>query len=144
MRKKLQDSIPNLQTVAGLFKSLAGNFPVFERETEFIGLSDPSEYALYDGQLASTDTGIAPLNEYLTYTNEYIVPQSTAKWAKHNRESYMVGALARLNLNYKTAVAAASAVLLVIVLSRIVVVPRLVPIAPAPPPPVAVPAAAVL
>src|SRR3990172_9576335 len=101
MRKKLQESIPNLQTVAGLFKSLAGNFPAFERETEFIALSDPNEYALYDGQLASTDTGTAPVNEYLTYTNEYVVPQSTAKWAKHNRESYMVGALARLNLNYR-------------------------------------------
>jgi sulfhydrogenase subunit alpha len=101
MRKKLQDSIPNLIVVAELFKSLAGNFPIFERETEFIGLSDPNEYALYDGQLASTDTGITPVNEYLTLTNEYIVPQSTAKWAKHARESYMVGALARLNLNYK-------------------------------------------
>ena len=99
MRKKLQDSIPNLQAVAGLFKSIVGNFPDFERETEFIALSDPNEYALYDGQLASTDTGTAPVNEYLTYTNEYVVPQSTAKWAKHNRESYMVGALARLNLN---------------------------------------------
>jgi sulfhydrogenase subunit alpha len=101
LRTKLQDSIPNLQAVAGLFKSLAGNFPAFERETEFIALSDQSEYALYDGQLASTDTGTAPVNEYLTYTNEYVVPQSTAKWAKHNRESYMVGALARLNLNYR-------------------------------------------
>ena len=101
LRTKLQESIPNLQAVAGLFKSLAGNFPVFERETEFIALSDKSEYALYDGQLASTDTGTAPINEYLTYTNEYVVPQSTAKWAKHNRESYMVGALARLNLNYR-------------------------------------------
>jgi sulfhydrogenase subunit alpha len=101
LRTKLQDSIPNFKAVAGLFKSLAGNFPAFERETEFIALSDESEYALYDGQLASTDTGTAPVNEYLTYTNEYVIPQSTAKWAKHNRESYMVGALARLNLNYK-------------------------------------------
>jgi sulfhydrogenase subunit alpha len=101
LRKKLKNSIPNLQAVAELFKSLASNFPVFERETEFIALSDPNEYALYDGQLASTDTGIAPVNEYLTYTNEYVVPQSTAKWAKHNRDSYMVGALARLNLNYR-------------------------------------------
>ena len=100
MRKKLQDSIPNLQAVAGLFKSLAGNFPAFERETEFIALSDPNGYALYDGQLASTDTGTAPVNEYLAYTNEYVIPQSTAKWAKHNRAAYMVGALARLNLNY--------------------------------------------
>jgi sulfhydrogenase subunit alpha len=100
MRRKLQDSVPNLHAVAGLFKSLAGNFPNFKRETEFIALTNPNEYALYDGEMASTDTGTAPVKEYLTYTNEYIVPQSTAKWAKHNRDAYMVGALARLNLNY--------------------------------------------
>ncbi len=100
MRKKLQDSVPNLQAVAGLFKSLAGNFPNFERETEYIALTNPNEYALYDGEIASTDTGVAPAKEYLTYTNEYVVPQSTAKWAKNTRDSYMVGALARLNLNY--------------------------------------------
>ncbi len=100
MRKKLQDSVPNLQAVAGLFKSLEGNFPSFTRETEYIALTNPNEYALYDGEIASTDTGAAPAKEYLTYTNEYIVPQSTAKWAKHTRDSYMVGALARLNLNY--------------------------------------------
>jgi sulfhydrogenase subunit alpha len=101
LRQKLQDSIPNLQAAAGLFKSLAGNFPSFERETEFIALTDPNEYALYDGQIASSDTGTAPANEYLAFANEYVVPQSTAKWAKHNRDSYMVGALARLNINYK-------------------------------------------
>ena len=101
LRKKLQDSIPNLQAVAGLFKSLAGRFPNFRRETEFIALTDPNEYALYDGNIASSDTGTAPAKEYLAYTNEYVVPRSTAKWAKHVRESYMVGALARLNINYK-------------------------------------------
>ena len=101
LRKKLQDSIPNLQAVAGLFKSVAGKLPTFKRETEFVALTDPSEYALYDGNIASSDTGTAPVNEYLAITNEYIIPRSTAKWAKHVRESYMVGALARLNLNYK-------------------------------------------
>ena len=30
---------------------------------------------------------------------EYVVPFSTAKHAKHKRDSYMVGALARFNLN---------------------------------------------
>ena len=34
-------------------------------------------------------------------TNEYIVPHSTAKHAKHNRDSFMVGALARVNNNYE-------------------------------------------
>jgi coenzyme F420-reducing hydrogenase alpha subunit len=100
LRKELSDSIPSLQAVAGLFKSLAPKLPDFTRETEFIGLTSPNEYALYDGDLASTDTGKAPVSEYLSFTNEYIVPHSTAKRAKHNRESYMVGALARFNLNY--------------------------------------------
>jgi coenzyme F420-reducing hydrogenase alpha subunit len=101
LEEKLQNSIPDLQAVAKLFKSLADKLPDFARETEFIALNSPDEYALYDGQLASTDTGMAPVNEYLVFTNEYIVPTSTAKRAKHARGSYMVGALARLNLNYE-------------------------------------------
>lgn len=100
LRKKLKDSIPDLQTVANLFKMLAPKFPAFERETEFIALTTPNEYALYDGELGSTDTKNAPVSEYLSFTNEYIVPISTAKRAKHVRDSYMVGALARFNINY--------------------------------------------
>jgi sulfhydrogenase subunit alpha len=100
LRKKLKDSIPDLQAVAELFKSVAHKFPNFTRETEFIALTKPDEYALYDGDIASTDTGTAPVTEYLSFTNEYIVPISTAKRAKHARESYMVGALARLNINF--------------------------------------------
>jgi coenzyme F420-reducing hydrogenase alpha subunit len=101
LRKELAGSIPSIQAVAGLFKSLAPKLPDFTRETEFIALTKPDEYALYDGDLASTDTGKAPVAEYLSFTNEYIVPTSTAKRAKHTRESYMVGALARFNLNYE-------------------------------------------
>jgi len=100
LRKKLQDAVPAVLATADLFKALSGKLPDFNRETEFIALSDPSEYALYDGKIASSDTGSAPVKEYLSYTNEYVVPHSTAKWAKHNRVSYMVGALARFNINY--------------------------------------------
>lgn len=100
LKKKLQDSVPKLQAVAELFKSVAPKLPDFNRETEFIALTKPDEYALYDGDIASSDTGKAPASEYLAFTNEYIVPISTAKRAKHARESYMVGALARLNINF--------------------------------------------
>jgi coenzyme F420-reducing hydrogenase alpha subunit len=100
MRQRLLDSVPKLQAVAGLLKTLAPKLPDFSRETEFIALTKPDEYALYDGDLASTDTGKAPVAEYLSFANEYIVPTSTAKRAKHARESYMVGALARFNINY--------------------------------------------
>jgi sulfhydrogenase subunit alpha len=100
LKKKLRDSVPKLQAVAELFKSTAHKFPDFARETEFIALTKPDEYALYDGDIASTDTGTAPATEYLSFANEYIVPISTAKRSKHARESYMVGALARLNINF--------------------------------------------
>jgi sulfhydrogenase subunit alpha len=100
LRAKLKAAEPDLQAVAGLLKALSSKLPDFTRETEFIGLTKPDEYALYDGDLASTDTGKAPVSEYLSVVNEYIVPISTAKRAKHARDSYMVGALARFNLNY--------------------------------------------
>jgi len=100
LRERLKASVPDLQAVAELLKSLAPKIPDFVRETEFIALTTPSEYALYDGKIGSTDTAAAPAREYLSYTNEYIVHNSTAKWAKNKRESYMVGALARLNINY--------------------------------------------
>ena len=100
LRKRLKDSIPDLQAVANLLRNLAPEFPEFERETEFIALTNPNEYALYDGELGSTESKSAPVSEYLSFTNEYIVPTSTAKRTKHIRDSYMVGALARLNLNY--------------------------------------------
>ncbi|MDX1813680.1 MAG: nickel-dependent hydrogenase large subunit, partial [Candidatus Bathyarchaeia archaeon] len=100
LRERLKASVPDLQAVAKLLQTLAPKIPDFVRETEFIALTKPDEYALYDGKIGSTDTESAPASEYLSYTNEYIVPQSTAKRAKHARDSYMVGALARLNINY--------------------------------------------
>ncbi len=100
LRDTLKALVPDLQAVAALIKTLAPKLPDFARETEFIALTSPDEFALYDGRLGSTDTSSAPVNEYLSYTNEYIVPYSTAKRAKHARASYMVGALARININY--------------------------------------------
>jgi sulfhydrogenase subunit alpha len=99
LKEKLRESVPDLQALAALFKALSSKLPDFKRETEFIALTSPDEYALYDGKIGSTDTGTAPASEYLSFTNEYVVPISTAKRAKHSRESYMVGALARFNLN---------------------------------------------
>jgi coenzyme F420-reducing hydrogenase alpha subunit len=101
LRKRLQDSVPDFTTLAGLFQSLAGGLPDFTRETEYLSLTEPGQYALYDGMIKSSDviTPI-PVNEYRRVTNEYLLPQSTAKWAKFNRGSYMTGALARFNNNH--------------------------------------------
>jgi len=102
LRQRLKDDLKTTKEVANVLNSVVGNFPDFERETEYIGLSSNEEYAFYDGVIASTDTGRHANNkDYKSLMDEYVVPHSTAKHAKHKRDSYMVGALARFNLNSK-------------------------------------------
>jgi len=99
LKSRLEAAKPVISEVAGLLASVKGGIPDFNRETEYVGLVDDKLYALYDGAIGSTDTGEHPVNFYKSITNEYVVPQSTAKYTKHSRDSYFVGALARFNLN---------------------------------------------
>ncbi len=70
-----------------------------------MALSSDTEYSLYDGQVQTvTPDGVKqrwPVSSYRSCTNEYVVPQSTAKYTKNKLESYMAGALARFNNNYE-------------------------------------------
>jgi coenzyme F420-reducing hydrogenase alpha subunit len=99
LRGRLEASKPVISEIAGLLASVKGNLPDFDRETEYVALVDEKLYALYDGDIGSSDTGLHPVNYYQAITNEYVVGQSTAKFTKHVRDSYFVGALARFNLN---------------------------------------------
>jgi sulfhydrogenase subunit alpha len=102
LKKKLLEAQELTKELAPIIQSVAGNLPSFTRETEYIGLTSDEEYALYHGDIASTDTGKHPkYRDYKEIIKEYFVPHSTAKYAKHARDSYMVGALARFNLNSK-------------------------------------------
>ena len=92
--------VPDAKASLALLASLAPKFPAFERGTEYIGLRTEGEYAFYDGAIASTDTGLTPVDEYLGITNEFVVPHSTSKHCKHARSSYSVGALGRFNNNF--------------------------------------------
>ncbi|MBC8216814.1 MAG: Ni/Fe hydrogenase subunit alpha [Candidatus Marinimicrobia bacterium] len=98
-RQLVEDGIPDMKATAELLASVAGGIPDFTRETEYISLKHADEYALYDGEIYSSDTGGTPDKNYLEMTNEFIVSHSTSKHCKHNRSSYMVGALARWNNN---------------------------------------------
>jgi sulfhydrogenase subunit alpha len=91
MREDLDDTVE-------LFQGLP--VPGFERETEYIALHKDGEYCIIDGKITSSDGGTWPVEDYIKVTNEHIVPHSTAKHARNQRESYMVGALARFNINY--------------------------------------------
>ncbi|MDZ4164510.1 MAG: Ni/Fe hydrogenase subunit alpha [Smithellaceae bacterium] len=99
IRQRLVEALPDVEATLALFKTLT--IPQFNRETEYIALTSGEEYALYDGQIGSTDAGVTAVANYRAWTNEYLVPQSTAKYAKNRRASYLVGALARFNLNHR-------------------------------------------
>jgi coenzyme F420-reducing hydrogenase alpha subunit len=97
-KKKIEDLGPDIEETVKFFKSL--KTPEFERETEYISLTNPDEYALYDGNIKSSDNGEILPSDYLDTVKEFMVAHSTSKHAKSNRDSYMVGALARFNNNY--------------------------------------------
>jgi sulfhydrogenase subunit alpha len=98
MKARLEDARTDMDETIALFSTLP--WPEFERETEYVSLKKDEEYAFIDGTIVTTDGFSYPIEDYRKVTNEWCVPFSTAKWAKHNRDSYMVGALARFNNNY--------------------------------------------
>ncbi|MEN8221684.1 MAG: Ni/Fe hydrogenase subunit alpha [Acidobacteriota bacterium] len=102
LKKRLIESVDDLKKLAEVVKSLAGGIPDFTRETEYLALTNDKEYAFYEGECITNDID-KPLHVdgYYDIVNEFIVPQSTAKYGRFNRESFMVGALARYNNNYK-------------------------------------------
>jgi len=98
LRERLVAMRADNQATLDLFASL--ELPDFVRDTEYIALSGTGEYTFIDGVIASTDGVTKPIADYRTVTNEIVVPHSSAKHTAHLRESYMVGALARFNVNY--------------------------------------------
>jgi sulfhydrogenase subunit alpha len=96
---RLDDAKEELKAGAEVLKTLP--IPDFERETEYISLYKEGEYAFLRGNIYSSDTGETSYKNYLDMTNEYLCDHSTAKRAKHQRESFMVGALARFNNSHE-------------------------------------------
>ena len=102
LKQQLEQTLPKLQILAEAVASLAGGFPAFERDTEYIALVKEPTYPFFFGQIGSSDIDtLTPASAFEEVVNEYVTPQSTAKWCRWHRDSYMVGALARFNLNGK-------------------------------------------
>ncbi len=108
LKAALEDCVPDLVDICKVVLSVAENLPAFERDTEYVSLKQTNprfketltEYSFYHGDITSTDCngdGDMPVNKWESVANEYVSPQSTAKWAKWHRESYFAGALARFN-----------------------------------------------
>jgi coenzyme F420-reducing hydrogenase alpha subunit len=105
LKAKLVAAVPDLEATLKTVIALAPRIPAFDRPTEYVALSSNTYYGLYDGQVQSIMPDGArqryPVGSYRWITNEYMVPQSTAKYARHKLDSYAVGALARFNNNHE-------------------------------------------
>lgn len=97
-KQRLLAAINDLLASAELFKTF--ELPNFVRETEFVSLKGNGGYPFIGGELVSTDGIVKKERDYRKMTNEYCVESSTSKWSRLSRESFAVGALARLNNNF--------------------------------------------
>ena len=89
LRRRLLEAIPDIEETVRTVKTL--KIPDYERETEYVSLKHPDEYALYDGDIYSSDTKSAvPVDRYLDVTNEFTVAHSTTKWSRWHRESTII------------------------------------------------------
>ncbi len=100
LRARIAAAVPDALAIVDVFKTLP--IPDFTRDTEYVALTHPAEYAFYEGEIASTDGDRTPVPDYRNKVIEFIVPHSTAKRARSDhRPSFAVGALARFNNNYE-------------------------------------------
>ncbi|HET6350818.1 MAG TPA: nickel-dependent hydrogenase large subunit [Coriobacteriia bacterium] len=104
LREKILAAVPDLEITVDTVASLAGAIPDFDRPTEYMAVTSDDEYGLYDGYvqtiLPDGDRATYAVADYRSCTNEYVSPNSTAKYAKNRLDSYAAGALARFNVNY--------------------------------------------
>jgi coenzyme F420-reducing hydrogenase alpha subunit len=96
---RLKAALSDLVPVAELFHGF--DIPEFERETEFVSLKGNGGYPFIGGDLISSDGMHMKESDYKAMTNEHKVEQSTSKWCRLSRDSFAVGALARINNNFE-------------------------------------------
>lgn len=98
MRDMLKAAYADLETSLRVLKTL--KLPQFERETEYLSITDKKDYALYDGDIKSSDGWIIDGKDYLSKIKEKVVEHSTGKHCWASRDAFMVGALSRFNNNF--------------------------------------------
>lgn len=83
--------------LAEFFRKL--KLPNFSRETEYVGLYKDSSYAIYDGDIVSNRGLHIPVSAFESNFSELQKQHEIVKRVEHNGQSYLIGAIARVNLN---------------------------------------------
>ena len=98
-KKRFKEAKKDALETVDMFAKL--QIPEFNRQCEHIALSNPKEYAINEGRLVSTEGLDIEESAYRQHIMEKQVPYSHAKHSfVVGRDSFMVGPLARVNLNF--------------------------------------------
>ncbi len=92
----VQASLETVQFAAGL------TYPEFEMDYEYVALTRPDEYAIYDGEILSSKThqSIKSVDFEKSYLESHVKHSNALHSHTTAGATYFVGPLARLNLNY--------------------------------------------
>lgn len=100
--KKLLDRFEeNISLAEELLKwSMALSFPAHSQDFISVSLHHPNEYPMNEGKIISDHGLNIDIVEFENYFSESQVPYSTALHCRLNGNTYLVGPLARINLNF--------------------------------------------
>jgi sulfhydrogenase subunit alpha len=96
--EKINTSKKAIYRAIELFSSL--KYPDFQRETDYLSLSEENSYANISGKIKSS-SGKFIDDDYKQHLSEDIKEYATSKFVLKKGESYMLGSMARINNNYK-------------------------------------------
>lgn len=100
--EELKNLIPKLQSIRPMILRLIDTYATcpftLERPSKFVALTDES-YSFLDGKIRTIDGFEIEDKEYRETLNSFFIPYSEATGYRFNNQTYMVGALARMNIN---------------------------------------------
>jgi sulfhydrogenase subunit alpha len=100
LRPALARSIDDLFVAAEVCAGLV--YPELEQDYPFVALQHPEEYAILDGHLAASDGLEIPIEQFEEHFIEQHEPWSNAlRGARADGSPYLVGPMARFNLNFR-------------------------------------------
>ena len=101
LRKIVADSeeiLKEAEELGDFFKLI--KIPDFSRVTEYVCLGNGSKYSIYDGDVVSSKGLHIPVEKFEVNFQELQKQNEVIKKVEHNGQSYMVGAIARVNINH--------------------------------------------
>ncbi len=96
---KSEETLKIALELGEFFKKI--KIPNFSRETEYVCLGKKGEYAIYDTDIVSSKGLHIPVEKFEKNFDELQMQREVIKRTSHDGHSFMVGAIARINVNHE-------------------------------------------